>query len=56
VPVIKGEVLRGERVMAAHEPVRDREIERLNAYRQHLIEAGALGEGGRRAPPWACSS
>jgi cyclic-di-AMP phosphodiesterase PgpH len=50
VPVIKGEVLRGERVVAAHEPVRDREIERLNAYRQHLIEAGTLGEGGRRAP------
>jgi cyclic-di-AMP phosphodiesterase PgpH len=51
VPSIKGEVLRGERVIAAHEPVREREIERMNAYRQHLIEAGALGEGGARRAP-----
>jgi cyclic-di-AMP phosphodiesterase PgpH len=51
VPTIKGDVLRGERVIAAHEPVRDRELERLAAYRQHLVEAGALGESGvRRAP------
>jgi cyclic-di-AMP phosphodiesterase PgpH len=49
VPTIKGEVLRGERVVAAHEQIRDREIERLNAYRQFLQEAGQLG-GGSRAP------
>jgi cyclic-di-AMP phosphodiesterase PgpH len=49
VPTIKGEVLRGERVVAAHEQIRDREIERLNAYRQFLQETGQLG-GGSRAP------
>ena len=36
VPVIKGEVLRGERIIAAHEPIRDREIERLAAYNAFL--------------------
>jgi cyclic-di-AMP phosphodiesterase PgpH len=50
VPTIRGEVLQGERVVAAHEPVREREIERLNAYRQALTDAGALSEGRRRAP------
>jgi cyclic-di-AMP phosphodiesterase PgpH len=51
VPTTKGEVLRGERVVAAHEPVWEREIERLEAYRQHLIAAGQLGDGAvRRAP------
>lgn len=49
VPTIKGEVARGERVVAAHEQIREREIERLNAYRQFLQEAGQLG-GGSRAP------
>jgi cyclic-di-AMP phosphodiesterase PgpH len=49
VPDIKGEVLRGERVVAAHEQIREREIERLNAYRQFLQETGQLG-GGSRAP------
>jgi cyclic-di-AMP phosphodiesterase PgpH len=47
VPAVKDEVLRGERVIAAHEPIREREIERLNAYRQFMQEAGALGEGSR---------
>jgi cyclic-di-AMP phosphodiesterase PgpH len=47
VPTTKDEVLRGERVVAAHEPIRDREIERLAAYRQFLLEAGQLGEGSR---------
>jgi cyclic-di-AMP phosphodiesterase PgpH len=47
VPTIKGEVLRGERVIAAHEQIRDTEIERLNAYRAFLLEAGALGDGSR---------
>lgn len=47
VPTTKGEVLRGERVVAAHEPIREREIERLNAYRQFLQDAGALDEGSR---------
>jgi cyclic-di-AMP phosphodiesterase PgpH len=47
VPTIKSEVLRGERVVGAHEPIREREIERLNAYRQFLQEAGALDAGSR---------
>jgi hypothetical protein len=45
VPTIKGEVLAGERVIAAHEQIRDRELERLDAYRQHMQQTGALGEG-----------
>ena len=48
VPVVKTEVLQGERVIAAHEPVREAQLERLNAYRQHLAESGALGDGGTR--------
>jgi cyclic-di-AMP phosphodiesterase PgpH len=47
VPAIKGEVLRGERVVAAHEPIRDREIERLNAYHQFMQGTGQLGQGSR---------
>jgi putative nucleotidyltransferase with HDIG domain len=43
-------VLQGERVIAAHEPVRDEQLERLNAYHQHLAETGALGDGATR---WA---
>ncbi|HEX6133671.1 MAG TPA: HDIG domain-containing protein [Longimicrobiales bacterium] len=45
VPAIKSEVLAGERVIAAHEPIRERELERLAAYRQHLQATGSLGEG-----------
>ena len=48
VPVVKTEVLQGERVIAAHEPVREAQLERLNAYRQHLAESGALGDGSMR--------
>ena len=45
VSPIKGEVLAGERVLAAHEQIRERELERLDAYRQHMQQSGALGEG-----------
>jgi cyclic-di-AMP phosphodiesterase PgpH len=45
VPAIKGEVLAGERVIAAHEPIREREWERLSSYRKFLLDSGALGEG-----------
>ena len=45
VSTVKGEVLAGERVIAAHEQIRDRELERLDAYRQHMQQSGALGEG-----------
>src|SRR5688572_126024 len=44
VPTIKGEVLTGERVIAAHEPIREREWERLTAYRDFLLRSGNLGE------------
>ncbi|HSJ25168.1 MAG TPA: HDIG domain-containing protein [Longimicrobiales bacterium] len=47
VPENRGEVARGERVVAAHEQIREREIERLNAYREHLIATGQLGDGSR---------
>jgi cyclic-di-AMP phosphodiesterase PgpH len=47
----RGEVLRGERVIAAHEPVRERELERIEAYRQHLIAVGQLGDGAARRAP-----
>lgn len=45
VPAVKGEVLEGERVVAAHEQISEREIERLEAYRTHMQQTGALGEG-----------
>ena len=51
VPLVKAEVLRGERVVAAHEPIRDAQIERLNAYRRHLAEMGAFGDGTTRRAP-----
>ncbi|HUF50946.1 MAG TPA: HDIG domain-containing protein [Longimicrobiales bacterium] len=51
VPIVKAEVLRGERVIAAHEPVRDAQIERLNAYHKHLADAGAFGDGTRPFAP-----
>jgi cyclic-di-AMP phosphodiesterase PgpH len=53
VPTVRGEVVRGERVVAAHEPVRERELERLEAYRSHLMAMGQLGEGGARRIPVA---
>src|SRR5690606_32033254 len=46
VPTIKGEVLKGEKIVGAHEQIRDAELERLHAYRQQLAELGQL-EGGR---------
>ena len=42
---VKGEVLRGERIIAAHEPVREDDAARLAAYKEHLVSIGALGEG-----------
>src|SRR5690606_14766596 len=45
VPTTKGEVLRGERIIAAHEPVREDDAARLAAYKEHLVSIGALGEG-----------
>ena len=45
VSTVKSEVLAGERVVAAHEQVRERELERLDAYRRHMQATGGLGEG-----------
>lgn len=45
VPTVKSEVLRGERVVAAHEPVSEDEIARMDAYRAYLRDAGALAPG-----------
>jgi putative nucleotidyltransferase with HDIG domain len=45
VPTIKEQVLRGQRIVAAHEPIGDAEIERMRAYQSYMREAGALGTG-----------
>lgn len=45
VPPTKGMVLRGERIVAAHEQIRDADLERLQAYRDFLVESGALVDG-----------
>ena len=45
VPTTKGEVLRGERILSAHEPNRQEDARRVAAYKEHLISNGALGEG-----------
>lgn len=45
VPAIKAEVLQGEKIIGAHEQVRDAEMERLHAYRDHLARMGELGSG-----------
>lgn len=45
VPVIKGEVLKGEKIVGAHEQVRDAELERLIAYRDQLSRLGELESG-----------
>lgn len=45
VPQVKAEVVAGQRIVAAHEPVGDDELERLAAYEQHLRDSGALSRG-----------
>jgi cyclic-di-AMP phosphodiesterase PgpH len=50
VPIVKGEVLRGERVIAAHEQIRDLDMERLQAYHNFLAAQGALESGASRMP------
>jgi cyclic-di-AMP phosphodiesterase PgpH len=49
VPIVKGEVLRGERIIAAHEQVRESDIERLRAYHDYLASLGELESGLARA-------
>ncbi|HEX6589972.1 MAG TPA: HDIG domain-containing protein [Longimicrobiales bacterium] len=50
VTTTKGEVLRGERIVGAHEQVRDAELERLRSYRMALAELGRLDDGPTGAP------
>lgn len=45
VSAIKAEVLQGEKIVGAHEQVRDAEMERLLAYRDQLARLGELGSG-----------
>lgn len=45
VPDVKGEVLQGEKIVGAHEQIRDAEFERLQAYRLHLTRLGEDGGG-----------
>lgn len=45
VTAIKAEVLQGEKIIGAHEQVRDAEMERLQAYRDQLARLGELGSG-----------
>lgn len=49
VPVTKGEVLKGEKIVGAHEQIREAELERIQAYRQQLTELGQFEEGASRA-------
>ena len=50
VTTTKGEVLRGEKIVGAHEQVRDVELERLRSYRAALAELGRLDSGPTEAP------
>jgi len=45
VPQIKGSVVAGQRIVTAHEPVGDAELERLAAYQDHLQASGAMSRG-----------
>jgi putative nucleotidyltransferase with HDIG domain len=45
VPAVKAEVLQGEKIVGAHEQVRDAEMERLLAYRDQLARLGEIGSG-----------
>lgn len=42
VPAVKGEVVKGEKIVGAHELVRDAEIEKLRAYQDHLLRLNEL--------------
>lgn len=50
VSTTKGEVLRGERIVGAHEQVREEELERLRSYRTALGDLGRLESGPTEAP------
>ncbi|MBX6362929.1 MAG: HDIG domain-containing protein [Gemmatimonadetes bacterium] len=48
VPTVKGHVLRGERIIGAHEQVRDAELQRLRAYQDELTRRGHLQSGAEK--------
>ncbi len=48
VPVVKGEVMRGEKIVGAHEQIRDEELQRLRAYQDELTRLGEV-QGGASA-------
>lgn len=48
VPSVKGQVLRGERIVGAHEQVREQELQRLHAYQDELTRRGHLQSGAER--------
>ncbi|HUF11493.1 MAG TPA: HDIG domain-containing protein [Longimicrobiales bacterium] len=50
VTTTKGEVLRGEKIVGAHEQVREAELERLRSYRAALAAMGRLESGPTHAP------
>ena len=50
VTTTKGEVLRGEKIVGAHEQVRDAEMERLQSYRTALTRLGRIEASPTEAP------
>jgi cyclic-di-AMP phosphodiesterase PgpH len=50
VPVVRGEVVRGERIIAAREQVRDDHLEKLRAYQDFLTRRGELDPSASRVP------
>ncbi|HEX7091473.1 MAG TPA: HDIG domain-containing protein [Longimicrobiales bacterium] len=47
VPTVKGEVVKGEKIVGAHEVVREPELEKLRAYQDHLARIGEMDPGAR---------
>lgn len=50
VATTKGEVRQGERIIEAHEQVREADLERLRSYRDELAQLGRLESGPTAAP------
>ncbi|MGH7504425.1 MAG: HDIG domain-containing metalloprotein, partial [Longimicrobiales bacterium] len=45
VKIIKEEVIAGQRIITAHEPIRETDIEKLQSYQRHLARLGQLESG-----------
>jgi hypothetical protein len=50
VKIIKEEVVAGQRIITAHEPIRPDDVEKLRAYQRHLARLGQLESGP--GSPW----